>query len=62
MNELIDTIRAATDRLSGYAEPTDPPQQLSARDWAAFFQALAGFASVLLPLILPLFAQTESEK
>jgi hypothetical protein len=62
MNEIIDTLRAASDRLSDYAGPTDPPQKLSARDWAAFFQALAGFASVLIPLILPLFAQTESEK
>jgi len=33
--------------------------EMNARDWAAFFESLGKFISVLLPLILPLFTEKE---
>jgi hypothetical protein len=35
--------------------------ETNARDWAAFFKALSGFLSMLLPVILPLFTEEKPE-
>ena len=62
MQEITDTIVAAIDRLHIYDADADTRPPPTARDWAAFFQALIQFASVLLPLLLPLFAETKTPK
>lgn len=64
---ILDAIAQLLDAIEQF-DPIIPPAPLAqlrkalpkandptARDWAGFFAALAQFASVILPLILPLF-------
>jgi len=60
MNELIVVINQLTDALPTPGKLAAGPRP-AARDWAAFFAALAAFAAKLLPLIIPLFAEPKPE-
>lgn len=61
MQRLVDIIRTATASLpTGAAVAAESPK-VSARDWLAFFQAVADFAARMIPLLIPLFIATTDE-
>jgi len=61
MERLIAIIEAATAALPTREAVIAESKEVSARDWAGFFKALADFAAKLLPLLIPLFVATHDQ-
>jgi len=61
MERLTNIIMQATDALPSPEELAADGKQLSARDWAGFFAAIAAFLAQILPLLIPLFTKTKTE-
>lgn len=61
MSVLNSSRPIIQEDLKGMLALVPDAPDATARDWAAFFQALAAFAANILPLILPLFAEKETK-
>jgi len=61
MEILKQALIDATTTISNPSSLAATRDEMTARDWATFFEALSKFISVLLPLILPLFTEKETK-
>lgn len=56
MQDITQDLELLNTRLKHFTAERNASTDPTARDWAGFFQALADFAAVVIPLIASFFA------
>jgi hypothetical protein len=59
MYDLTRELNRTTNELRNNDGSIITHNNMQARDWAAFFAALASFMGTLLPMLLPLFTKDQ---
>ena len=61
MKDLTQALNTANAKLATRVPDDGIIEDMDARDWAAFFEAISKFLAALLPMILPLFTQPKTK-